>query len=788
MLPAAALLLTAASCSSGSTERPAPEIPLSGSESGEACLAWMQETLPECPEFEAWQDSTGILPPDFEALPSTNLLPDPFTFFDGGKVKADVSDWELRRKELLSLFEDCMWGHFPPKPEISRVEVLEEDAGEGWKSRTVKLLFGPEDKGNVRVKLTIPVGAPSPDGKYLLTYYWNNYSAKRSRTWQELTEVKSGRVIHPNVPTNARWMPTSNRLYYTVKGNTANDLIVFDPATMREEVLMENLPEGRFVWSPTEDYLVYTDTDKGKEAEGPLKQILMPDDRIPGWRDRSYLVKYDLKTGVSQRLTFSGQSVYLNDIAPDGSKLLCTSSRPHITECPFSLTSLFEIDLATMKADTLVKEDPYLNQASYSPDGKKLVLLGGPDALGGIGKNYAPHAIGNSFDVQAFLMDLTTREVKPITRDFNPSVTLLQWNRTDGCIYFSTTDKDCQHIYRYTPEKDTFEMLPLEEDVISSFSVAEDNPTMAAYVGGGNTSTGAAYLYNARKRTSELWANPMKERLDEINFGQMEEWSFTASDGTVIEGMMCLPPDFDPEKKYPLIVYYYGGTTPTTRGMTSPYCAQLFASRDYVVYIIQPSGAIGYGQEFSARHVNAWGDYTADNIIEGTKKFCEAHPFVNPERVGCLGASYGGFMTMYLQTRTDIFAAAASHAGISNVTSYWGEGYWGYSYNATAAASSYPWSRPELFTKHGALFNADKIHTPLLLLHGTVDTNVPIGESIQLYNALKILGRPVAFITVDGENHFISDYDKRVLWHNSIMAWFAKWLQDSPEWWEDLYK
>ena len=168
MLPAAALLLTAASCSNGSTERPAPEIPLSGSESGEACLAWMQETLPECPEFEAWQDSTGILPPDFEALPRTNLLPDPFTFFDGGKVKVDVSDWELRRKELLSLFEDCMWGHFPPKPEISRVEVLEEDAGEGWKSRTVKLLFGPEDKGSVRVKLTIPVGAPSPDGKYPL--------------------------------------------------------------------------------------------------------------------------------------------------------------------------------------------------------------------------------------------------------------------------------------------------------------------------------------------------------------------------------------------------------------------------------------------------------------------------------------------------------------------------------------------------------------------------------------------------------------------------------------------
>ena len=87
--------------------------------------------------------------------------------------------------------------------------------------------------------------------------------------------------------------------------------------------------------------------------------------------------------------------------------------------------------------------------------------------------------------------------------------------------------------------------------------------------------------------------------------GTMKEWNFTSEDGTEIKGMMCLPPAFDPNKKYPLIVYYYGGTMPTTRGITSPYCAQLFASRDYVVYVIQPSGTIGYGQEFSARHVNA---------------------------------------------------------------------------------------------------------------------------------------------------------------------------------------
>ena len=627
----------------------------------------------------------------------------------------------------------------------------------------------------------------SPDGKYLLTRYSDNYDLKRSRSHTELTEVKSGRVLLPSVGENMSWMPQGNRLYYTVTGKQGNDLVVYDPVRGQETVLYRNIPEGYFTWSPCEDFLIYTETEEGEKVEGPLKRLLHPDDRIPGSRNRFYLVKYDLSTGLSERLTYGSASVYLNDISPDGTKLLCSTQKPNITKCPFSLTSVFQLDLATLQADTLVKWDAYVSGASYSPDGTRLLLTGSPSAFGGIGKNCGELPIANDFDTQAFLMDLQTREVKPITRDFAPAIISSVWNRADGCIYFNTTDRDCQHVYRYVPDKDVFEMLPLEEDVIYGFSLPDDDASLMAYVGGGNTSAGVAYLYDRKKGKSALLADPMKETLDKIELGEMQPWNFTAADGTLIEGMMCLPPDFDPQKKYPLIVYYYGGTTPTTRGLTSPYSPQLFASRDYVVYVINPSGAIGYGQEFSARHVNAWGDWTADEIIEGTKKFCDAHPFVDAKRIGCLGASYGGFMTMYLQTKTDLFAAAVSHAGISNVTSYWGEGYWGYSYNGVAAADSYPWSRPDLFTKHGALFNADKINTPLLLLHGTVDTNVPIGESIQLYNALKILGKPVEFITVEGENHFISDYEKRVLWHNSIMAWFARWLQDSPQWWNDLY-
>ncbi len=627
----------------------------------------------------------------------------------------------------------------------------------------------------------------SADGKYLLVGRTDSYSSKKTTLSVEVKDAKTLQTIMTNVPSAARWMPKSSCLWYTVNGEKTKDLVKLDPATNSKTVIKKNIPDGKFYWSADETFLIYTQNERNMKGSGPLRRYLMPDDRIPGSGSRSYLVKYDLQSGVSERLTYGSSSVLLNDISSDGRKILCMSERTTITKRPFREYSLIEIDLQSMQADTLIEWEPFLKGAVYSPDATSVLLIASPEAFDGIGKNCGNLPIANDYDNQAYIMDIATGKITPVTKEFNPTVEPLQWNMTDGCIYFTTTDEDCKNIYRYSPKKDKFEKLPLEEDVIGAFSLPQYAPDKAAYIGGGNTSAGVAYLYDMKKKSSSLVADPMGEKLAGFELGEAQEWYFTSKEGTRIKGLKVLPPNFDANKKYPLIVYYYGGTTPTTRGLTSPYSPQLFASRDYIVYVIQPSGAIGFGQEFSARHVNAWGDWAADEIIEGTKLFCREHPFVDSTKIGCIGASYGGFMTQYLQTKSDIFAAAVSHAGISNVTSYWGEGYWGYSYNSIAAADSYPWNNPELFTKHGSLFNADKINTPLLLLHGTVDTNVPIGESIQLFNALKILGKPVEFITVDAEDHFVADYSNRVAWHNTIMAWFARWLQERPEWWNELY-
>ena len=628
--------------------------------------------------------------------------------------------------------------------------------------------------------------AMSPSGKYLYTRYWYNYSKDRQHVYAQLTDTKTGKVLLANAKDGMRWMPKSDKMYYTATAATGNNVIVLDPATLSEEILLTEIPADRFTWAPTEDFLIYYPSEKGQVEQGPLKRIVTPRDRIPGFRGRSFLAKYDIKKGTTERLTYGHHSTYLNDIRMDGTKIIFSTYAEDVTTRPFGNSAYYQLDLNTYEIDTLVAGSGFVDDAAYSPDGTQVLFVGSAEAFDEIGRSCdAP--IVNGYDKQAFIMNLATREVTPITKDFAPSVNMLQWNVADKNIYFSTDDKDEVNIYRYNTAKKIFEQLPLEISVIQRFSLPSQNASMAAYYGQDDHTAGVGYLFDMKKMRSRLIADPMQPILADIELGETHEWNFTASDGTTIHGKYCLPPSFDPEKKYPLIVYYYGGTTPTVKGISNPYCAQLFASRDYVVYVIQPSGTIGYGQEFAARHVNAWGKRTADDIIEGTKQFCAEHPYVDAERIGCLGASYGGFMTQYLQTQTDIFAAAVSHAGISNVTSYWGEGYWGYSYNAIAAADSYPWQNPDLFTKQGSLFNADKINTPLLLLHGTVDTNVPMGESIQLFNALKILGKPVEFIQVEGEDHFVADYAKRVLWHNTIMAWFARYLQDSPEWWNDLY-
>lgn len=625
----------------------------------------------------------------------------------------------------------------------------------------------------------------SPDGKYLIVTYLTSLKEGRSETVYCVKETLTGKEVARRSEA-IRWMPLSGDYYFVRQGVSGRQLVSVSPATGFERVIAEGLPEGNFSISPAEDYLLYTLVQEGPKERKEIYEVIDPDDRQPGWRNRTYVAKYDLKSGLMQPLTFGYRNAWVSDISADGREALLMVSTHRMGKRPTTLFSVYRMDMQTLEVDTLVEEDGFISHALFAPDARQVLIQGSPEALGGVGMNVEKGQTPSMIDSQLFLMNVADRKVTPLTRTFNPSVRSVQWNLSDGQIYFTAENRDCYSLYRLDPSSGKIALLDVPEEMVLAFSLADKAPVMAFY-GESAANSHRIYTMNLKKQKAELREDLSEKLLKGIRLGRCEDWNFVSSRGDTIYGRYYLPPYFDESKKYPMIVYYYGGCSPTSRNFDTLYPFHAYAAQGYVVYVVQPSGATGFGQQFSARHVNTFGDYVADDIIEGTKKFVNAHPYVNGKKIGCLGASYGGFMTQYLQTKTDIFAAAISHAGISDHTSYWGEGYWGYSYSEVSGANSYPWANPELFVNHSPLYNADKIHTPLLFLHGSVDTNVPVGESIQMYTALKLLGRETALVVVDGQNHHIRDYSRRILWQNTIFAWFAKWLQDDASWWNAMY-
>ena len=632
---------------------------------------------------------------------------------------------------------------------------------------------------------------PSPDGSmYAVSYRRSLPPTDRSETWTDIHRYADDALVHSYRHASISrltWLPDANAVSYTTALNGRTTVHMHDLETGKKEVLMENIEDfaGKR-WSPDERHLIYTIREEGSGHDESMRHILGMQDRQAHFRHRSFLYRLDVETGVRTRLTHGNLTTSLHDISPDGRSLVFSQSRPDYLERPYYKHDLFIMDMETFETDTLLADKRWSVSTRFSPDGQYLLATGGPSAFGRIGENIPEGMIANNYDTQAYIFSLSDGTVKPITVDFDPTVASAHWHPADNNIYILAGDQDYRRLYRYDTRRENFDLIDTGLDFISNIQYAS-KARVAAYVGNEVNAPPRAYSIYLRRDSRDVLVDTSSERYRHVSFGEVADWTFEASTGKTIDGRYYLPPDFDPEQSYPVIVYQYGGTNPVGRTFGHRYPFNLWAGNGYIVYVLQPSGATGYGQEFSAAHVNNWGKTVADEIIEGTEKFLEAHPFADPDRVGVAGASYGGFMTMLLLTHTDLYATGISHAGISNIASYWGEGYWGYSYSAEATANKFPWNSREIYVDQSPLYRADHVNTPLLLLTGDSDTNVPPGESIQMYTALKLLGKPVELILVEGEDHHIVTYNRRLVWHDAIMAWWDKHLKDQPEWWEEQY-
>jgi len=629
----------------------------------------------------------------------------------------------------------------------------------------------------------------SPSGRYLLMAYRDVASEtgkqKQFSTIYDLNTSKNLALFRGDEMGGIFWLPRSDRLSYIVKNDEVSDLYLYDFIQGKEQKIIGNLKDfSQYTWSPDEKRIVYSQHMEA-EKPGDLKRIYGVEDRLPYFRNRSILNLIDVSSGQVIPLTAGNLSANMHVFSPDSSHILFSTSRMDYAEVPFRKQNLYEMDLATLTMRVIWKDKLYDGDVQYSPDGKNLLVIGGPECFGELGVKVSQGRIPNSYDGQLYVLDLETQKVSAISRDFDPAVGNARWS-ADGRIYLDVTEKDYGKLYFYNPKAKSYQNLPLQVEVLNRISY-DAKGVRAVYSGSGVNSPSKLYILDLKTSKSQLIAYPGSVKFQNVRFGKSESWDFVNKKGDTISGRVYYPVKYQEGEKYPVIVNYYGGTSPVERSFGGRYPIETWAAAGYLVYVLQPSGATGFGQDFSALHVNGWGFDAIDDIIDGTKAFLKAHPMADAQNVGCIGASYGGYTTMLLQTRTELFKTAISHAGISSITSYWGEGYWGYTYNSDAAKNSYPWNRKDIFVENSPIYNADKFQNSILLLHGTDDTNVPVGESLQYYAALKLLGKDVEMVLVDGQNHHIVDYKKRIKWHHTILSWFDKKLKNRPQQWEHLY-
>ena len=627
----------------------------------------------------------------------------------------------------------------------------------------------------------------SPDGRLVLwsKASYSNDAGDRRQSVTELYDLKKRQTIYRwqgMSPSSPVWNEKGDKIAFLHKAA----LYILERSDLSIRQVAQGLKGVRNISWYDKGSIILSWHKPEKSKQKITKHYRGLEDRWSYWRGNSQLHLVDVNSGFIRQLTKNDLSSSMYDSDKKRNKILISRSPLDYKEPAHVITHVFEVDVKSGK-ETAIGEFRTFNSAAYHPNG--IVFTAGPDLLlssgEGKGSILEKGTYANNYDSQLYIRK-SDGNIESLSKNFKPSISGFEVLK-NGDLIVSTSDKDSRLLYRFSFRSKKFTRIKAEVEVVDGVSVSNESKPTIVYYGTSATSPQKVVSYKMGKAKHKVLIDSAKTEYPNNVFAQLKDWDYTTQSGNQIDGRVYLPANFNKNKKYPAIIYYYGGTAPVSRSFTGRWPFNLYTSQGYVVYVLQPSGTIGYGQEYSAKHVNAWGLETADDIIESTQAFVKAHPFVDAKRLGNMGASYGGFMTMYLATRTDIFAASISHAGISNLTSYWGHGWWGYAYSGVATKGSFPWNKSDFYTEQSPVFHADKVSNPLLLIHGDSDTNVPVGESHQMYTALKLLGKDVDLVEFLGDDHHINKRSHRLKWWSTILAYFDKHLKEEPEWWDDMY-
>ncbi len=268
--------------------------------------------------------------------------------------------------------------------------------------------------------------------------------------------------------------------------------------------------------------------------------------------------------------------------------------------------------------------------------------------------------------------------------------------------------------------------------------------------------------------------------LGELSLVMPEYMPYTGEDGWPMDGWVMKPRDFDPKKKYPLIVEIHGGPS-TQYGYGFFHEMQMLVAQGYVILYTNPRGSCGYGRDFALTVRGNWGPKDSLDIMAGVDTLLQKG-YIDEQRMGVTGGSYGGFMTNWLIGHTARFKAAVTDRCVTNLASDFGSSDFGWIF-ADEELETTPWENLEKYMYYSPISYVKNMHTPLLIIHSEQDLRCNIEQAEQLFAALKYLGREVLFVRFEGQSHGLSrgGHPKlRLERLRHIRNWFDKYLSTRP--------
>jgi dipeptidyl aminopeptidase/acylaminoacyl peptidase len=254
-----------------------------------------------------------------------------------------------------------------------------------------------------------------------------------------------------------------------------------------------------------------------------------------------------------------------------------------------------------------------------------------------------------------------------------------------------------------------------------------------------------------------------------------ESVSYTGAAGKNVQAWIVKPSSFDPAKKYPLLVLIHGGPQGAWEdGWTYRWNAQVFANAGYVVFLPNPRGSTGFGQEFVDDINRDWGGRVYEDVLRGTD-YAEALPYVEKGRTAAAGASYGGYLVNWIAGHTDRYRALVSHDGLFDLASMYGSTEELFFVDWEFGGP--PWEQPETYARWSPSAHVKNFKTPTLVIHGELDYRVPLEQGLGMFTALQRKGVPSRLVTFPDENHWVLKPVNGLRWYEEVLSWLDRWTK-----------